>query len=60
MNGSSKISTGGSPSSAAAMPSRWRMPREYPPALRRAADCSPAGSPGTGMERLAAQGRWGS
>ena len=28
LNGSSSISTGGSPSSAAAMPSRCRMPRE--------------------------------
>ena len=33
LNGSSNISTGGSPSSAAAMPSRCRMPREYPPGL---------------------------
>ena len=34
LNGSSSISTGGSPSSAAAMPSRCRMPSENPPALR--------------------------
>ncbi len=36
LNGSSSISTGGSPSSAAAMPSRCRMPSEKPPARRRA------------------------
>ena len=42
LNGSSIISTGGSPSMAAAIPSRCRMPREYPPALRRTTDCRPA------------------
>ena len=42
LNGSSMISTGGSPSSAAAMPSRCRMPREYPPALRRITPARPA------------------
>ena len=42
LNGSSIISTGGSPSSAAAMPSRCRMPSENPPAFRRATACSPA------------------
>ena len=41
LNGSSIISTGGSPSSAAAMPSRCRMPRENPPALRRIAGLQP-------------------
>ena len=35
LTGSSSISTGGSPSSAAAMPSRWRMPRENPPTRLR-------------------------
>src|SRR5215218_2137414 len=33
--GSSSTSTRGSPSSAAARPSRWRMPREYPFVRRR-------------------------
>src|SRR5690606_19669206 len=41
LNGSSSMSTGGSPSSAAAIPSRWRMPSEYPPARRRATASSP-------------------
>jgi len=42
LNGSSIISTGGSPSSAAAIPSRCRMPREYPPAFRRITPARPA------------------
>ena len=42
--GSSKISTGGSPSIAAAMPSRCRMPSENPPARLRAAEVSPTWS----------------
>ena len=41
LNGSSNITADGSPSIAAAIPSRWRIPSEYPPALRRAADCIP-------------------
>ena len=44
LKGSSRISTGGSARRAAAMPSRWRMPREKPPALRRAHACEPASS----------------
>ncbi len=39
--GSSNSSTGGSPSSAPAMPSRCRMPSENPPARRRAASARP-------------------
>ncbi|GIE78746.1 hypothetical protein Aph02nite_46960 [Actinoplanes philippinensis] len=42
LNGSSSISDGGSPSSAAAMPSRCRMPSENPPAARRATCRNPA------------------
>ena len=52
LNGSSNISTGGSPSSAAAIPSRCRMPREYPPALRLDAEPRPACSM-TSSARLA-------
>ncbi len=43
-DGSSSRTTGGSPSSAAAMPSRWRMPREYVLTRRRATEASPASS----------------
>jgi hypothetical protein len=53
LNGSSRINTGGSPSIAAAMPRRWRMPREKPPALRRAAPSRPTSSI-TSSTRLAA------
>src|SRR6266545_5277632 len=41
LTGSSNSSTGGSPSSAAAMPSRCRMPSEKPPVRRRATVASP-------------------
>ena len=41
LTGSSSSSTAGSPSSAAAMPSRWDMPRENLPARRSAAFSSP-------------------
>ena len=41
LTGSSRISTCGSPSSAAAMPSRWPMPREKPPARLRATSVRP-------------------
>ncbi len=40
-----QISTGGSPSIAAAIPSRWRIPNEKPPALRRRARGRPVLSP---------------
>ena len=42
--GSSNSSTSGSPSSAAAMPSRWPMPSENFPARWRATDASPTRS----------------
>ena len=64
LNGSSIMSTGGSPSMAAAIPSRCRMPREYPPALRLAAVCSPACSITASTRRAvrpcewASQSRW--
>src|SRR5580693_3477934 len=54
LNGSSIINTGGSPRSAAAIPSRCRMPRENPPALRRIAEPSPACST-TSSTRLASR-----
>ena len=38
--GSSRISSSGSPSSAPASPSRWRMPSEYPLTRRLPAACS--------------------
>ena len=41
LTGSSSSSTAGSPSSAAAMPSRWAMPRENLPARRSAAGPMP-------------------
>ena len=41
LTGSSNISTAGSPSRAAAMPSRWPMPSENPLARRRATDSRP-------------------
>ena len=64
LTGSSKISTGGSPSRAAAIPSRCRMPSEKPPARRRAASAArPARAPprpgGAGMPfDRASQSRW--
>ena len=42
LNGSSRIRIGGSPSIAAASPSRWRIPSEKPPAFRRATPSRPA------------------
>ena len=70
LNGSSIISTGGSPSMAAAMPSRCRMPSENPPAFRRIADCRPgllddlidplgASGPGNGPATASGCGRCG-
>ena len=62
LTGSSSSSTSGSPSSAAAMPSRWPMPSENLPARRPAASASPT-SPSTsstrerGMPLLAASAR---
>ena len=50
LTGSSNISTGGSPSSAAAMPSRCFMPSEKPPTRRRATASSPV-SPSTSVTR---------
>ena len=44
LTGSSRITVWGSPSSAAAMPSRWPMPREKPPARRRATSRRPTAS----------------
>ena len=70
LNGSSIMSTGGSPSIAAAIPSRCRMPREYPPAFRRAAvlqaglldhlvDPAGASGPGSGPATAGGCGRSG-
>ena len=42
--GSSKITTRGSPSSAAAMPSRWPIPREKPPTRLAATSARPTRS----------------
>ena len=41
LTGSSRISVAGSPSSAEAMPSRWPMPSEKPPARLRATSPQP-------------------
>ena len=41
LTGSSRSSTGGSPSMAAAMPTRWLMPSEYPPVRLCATGVSP-------------------
>ena len=64
LTGSSNSSTGGSPSSADAMPRRWAMPRENLPARRAAALVSPtmprtSSTLATGILLLAASAaRW--
>ncbi len=60
LNGSSSMTTGGSPSSAAAIPRRWRMPSEKPPALRRAAAPRPACSMTSSTRRAGTPCEWAS
>ena len=64
LTGSSKSSTPGSPSRAAAMPSRWPMPSENFPARRSATEVSPTWSSTSSTRRSgmsfesASQRRW--
>ena len=64
LTGSSNSSSGGSPSSAPAIPSRWRMPSEKPPTRRRATLSSPTSESTSGTRESgrpllrACQRRW--
>ena len=58
LTGSSNMSTGGSPSNAAAIPSRCRMPSERPPARRRDADARPTWSSTSFTRRFAMPLLW--